>query len=130
LKGDFGMKKTIVMTLAFFVLASGAAFAVGEDLDPATGYSKAATGAVIKAEGAATVVGFYKFSKGVYAGAKYDPFSYALTTAHTSGSKYYGTGFDATAIYVKDAAGVVKDSLAIPDDSVAELAFTTGWTKL
>jgi hypothetical protein len=121
------MKKILILTLTVLVLASGVSFA--ETLDPDD--TKASVGAVIDATGAATVDNFFKFSKGVYCGAEYDAFSYALTTAHLNGSKFFGTGFDATAIFVKDAGQVVKDTLEAPSSSVAEVAFAgEGWSKM
>ena len=101
------MKRILVLTLAVSVFAASTAFC--STLTPVS--TKATAGAVIDAAGAASVANFFKFSKGVYAGANYNNVGYTLTTGHTSGTKYYGTGYDATAIYTKDAAGVVAATL-------------------
>jgi Zn-dependent M28 family amino/carboxypeptidase len=116
--------KKIALFAAVLALAATPALALTPDS------SKAANGAVLDASGAASVTSFMRFSKGVYAGAVTNSTGYALTTAHTSGTKYYGTGYDSTAIYVKDAAGVVGTTLAAPSSSVTSEAFTTGWSKL
>jgi hypothetical protein len=122
------MKKNIIFTLTISLLMASTAFCA--TLAPVS--TKAASGAVLDASGSAAATAFVKFSKGVYAGANYNDIGYTLTTAHTSGTKFYGTGYDATAIYVKDAAGVVGATLAAPTDSNTATAFPTSasWTKL
>ena len=124
------MKKIIIM-FAVFVLLTGSAFGATLTPDPdKTG------GAVIDVthSSVANVTGFFYFSKGVYAGAETNEYGYSLTTAHENGSKYYGTGYDATAIYSKSTADGAKvmDTLAAPSSSVAVDSFLSadGWTKL
>lgn len=125
------MKKIITLTI---VLLAFAAPLFAATLTPVS--SKATNGAVVDipsdASNAAAVANFFKFSKGVYAGANYNSSGYTLTTGHTQGTKYYGTGYDATAIYVKDAAGKVAATLPAPTDSNTATAFTDAgkWTKL
>ena len=121
------MKKIIVLAVAL-TFAASSAFAV--ELTPVP--AKAAAGAVLDVTNSvANVTGFMKFSKGVYAGAQTTILGYGLTTAHQSGTKYFGTGFDATAIFAQDAGQVVGSTLAAPSSSVTDEAFpSTDWTKL
>ena len=123
------MKKSILV-LAMILLATGPAFAAAFAPAPA----KAANGAVINANGAAGVTGFFKFSKNVYVSGFLSDVGtgYTIVTGHVQGSKYYGTGYDATAIFVKDAGGNVGTTLPTPSTSVTEDAFTLAdkWTKL
>jgi len=120
--------KKIFLLLAIFLLVSAPVFAAALTPDS----TKAAAGATLETiNSAANVTNFMKFSKGVYGGAQTSSTGYALTTAHTSGSKYYGTGWDATALYVQDAGGVVAATLAAPTSSTADEAFPDAdWTKL
>lgn len=124
------MKKIAIMTL--FAVLMLAAPLLAATLTPDS--TKATNGAVINvpsdAANAASVANFFKFSKGVYCGANYNSSGYTLTTGHTQGTKYYGTGYDATAIYAKDAGGKVAATLPAPSDSNTTTAFGSGWTKL
>lgn len=121
------MKKLVLLTAALAFLAVPAFAAT---LTPDA--SKAPDGPSIKTQNsAADITQFAKFSKGVYVGAETNTVGYAITTAHTSGTKFYGTASDATAIYVQDAAGVVGSTLAAPTSSTAAEAFpSSDWTKL
>ena len=123
--------KKITILIAVLVLLSGSAFAA--TLTPDATKTDGAIIDVINST-VANVSGFFNFSKGVYAGAETNEYGYAMTTAHENGSKYFGTGYDATAIFVKstDDGGKVMATLEAPTSSVASESFTEadGWTKL
>jgi hypothetical protein len=121
------MKKIVVLA-AVLTLVSAPVFAT--ELAPDS--TKAAAGAVLKTvNSVSNLTNFIKFSKGVYAGAQTSATGYALTTAHYNGTKSFGTGYDATAIYSLDNAGaVIEGNLAAPSSSVTSEAFGSGWTKL
>jgi len=125
------MKKIVLLTVAIAFLAVPVFAAT---LTPVA--SKAPDGPSIGtiSPSAAVITQFAKFSKGVYVGAETNTVGYAISTAHTSGTKYYGTASDATALYVKNATttdGIVAGSLAAPTSSTAAQAFeANGYTKL
>lgn len=121
------MKKIIILAV-ILTFISGPVFAV--ELTPDS--TKATAGAILNVTGsAADVTGFMKFSKGVYAGAQTTILGYALTTGHISGSKTFGTGYDATALFTLDAGGTLGTTLAAPTSSVTSEAFPSGtWAQL
>ena len=122
------MKKLIIIAVALTFFASSATAAT---LAPV--YAKATAGAVLDVTGSvANITGFMKFSKGVYAGAQTTILGYALSTGHMSGTKSFGTGYDATALYSLDNGGaVLGDGLLAPTSSVTSEAFPAGtWAKL
>ena len=118
------MKKIIALSV-FMCLISGSAFAATFTAPVAdAGKTLRATADVN------SVIG--KTSKGVRLAATYNEFAYALMTVHVNGSKYYGTAFDATAIWVNSPAGDINATFAIATSSNAETAFdkTKGWSAL
>ncbi len=121
------MKKIIILAITLTFIA-GPVFAA--TLTPDS--TKATSGAILNVTGSvANITDFMKFSKGVYAGAQTSILGYALTTGHIQGSKSFGTGYDATALYTKDAGGTLGATLAAPTSSVSADAFPSGtWTKL
>jgi len=70
-----------------------------------------------------------KCSKGVRIAFTYETTAYAIQTLHKSGSKYYGTAYDSTAIYSLTPAGDINLTFEAPATSVSATAFT-GWTTL
>jgi hypothetical protein len=127
------MKKTLSMVSLLLFLVTVPAFAA--TLDPADSVDKAPAGVIIQvANSIQDIDEFTKLSKGVYAGAETNTVGYALVTAHTSGTKFYGTASDATALYVRNPPGdaVVGSQLSAPTSSSAAEAFDadTAWTKL
>lgn len=122
------MKKLVVLFVAALLLTGTSAFAA--TLAPNS--SKATAGAVLDASGAQGITGFMRFSKGVYGSAALDNTAFAIATGHTSGTKYYGTGYDSTAIFVQNttnAAGTVATTLPALTASDSATAFS-GWSKL
>ncbi len=73
-----------------------------------------------------------KCSKGVRVAVTFNATAYALSTVHKSGSKYYGTAFDGTALFVKSPVGDINATFAAPAESVTDLAFPDGegWDAL
>lgn len=124
------MKKTLLLLVVFCLLAGPA---IAETLTPDS--SKAPAGAILSVTNSIQNIDeFSKLSKGVYAGAETNTVGYAITTAHTSGTKFFGTASDATAIYVRNPPGdpVVGSQLTAPSSSSASEAFdaVSDWTKL
>jgi len=114
------MKKIIVLTLSFMLVAGSA---MAADTTPAaTGTTNAGNITLKATSPSATPIA--KASKNVVFGWNTSATGYALATFHTSGGKSYGTGYDATRIYFKDATAV-----AAPSSSIAGEAFTS-WTVL
>jgi hypothetical protein len=118
------MKKLITLT-GLALLVAAPAFATS--LVGSEGYNLTATAP------ANTVIA--KSSKGVKIGVTYDATNgagYGLTSLHTSGSKEYGTAYDATAIYFRNKPTTSGYTLAAPTSSVAAEAFTSagGWSAL
>ena len=113
------MKKIIVMTVALLLLA-GTSFASQLSADPAkAGMTLAAT--------APASLDISKLSTGVYAGASYSSTGYSIATYHKSGTKAYGTSYDATAIYWNELGA--GGTLTAPTSSAAADAFN-GWTVM
>lgn len=119
------MKKTMIVMLALALcFFAGNAFA--EDL--ATGGVSTIAGGTLSATSPASAdIG--RMSTNVVVGASYSDTGYALDTYHTSGTKAYGTAYDATAIYWIDLG--VGGTLTAPSSSDADEAFPEGtWTKM
>jgi hypothetical protein len=55
-----------------------------------------------------------------------------MITTHKSGSKYYGSAFDSTSIFVQSPAGDINAAFggAVPTTSVSATAFTGDWSPL
>ncbi len=116
------MKKYLGLCAMFVLLSAG--FAAAATLTPDASKS----GGTVVGTGKATV-DIVKFSTGVYGGAEFSATGYAVDTYHKSGTKAYGTAYDATALYFKDLG--TGATLTAPASSVAEEAFPTGeWTKM
>jgi hypothetical protein len=113
------MKKVIVLTLAVLLLASSG-FATELAADVAN------KGKTLHAT---TPAGqdISKLSTGVYAGAAYSSTGYSIATFHMSGTKAYGTAYDATAIYWSELGA--GGTLTAPTSSAADEAFA-GWTVM
>ena len=120
------MKKIIGLTgLLLFIAAN--AFAAAGATRVAT---VAEAGYVLKAvTPAAAMLG--KTSKGVRIGVNTALTGYSLNTIHTSGTKEYGTAYDATAIWVNER-GAAYTGFTNPASSVAAEAFPAsgGWSAL
>jgi len=74
-----------------------------------------------------------KCSKGVRVGVEYDAVNggaFALTTVHKKGSKYYGTAYDGTSLFVMSPPGDINDSFSAPTTSVSDTAFAGDWKAL
>jgi hypothetical protein len=111
------MKKVIVLTIAVLLLAS-TGFAADLAADVANkGKTLAAT--------APASQDISKLSTGVYAGASYSGTGYSIATYHMSGTKAYGTAYDATALYWQELGA--GGTLTAPTSSAAVDAFD-GWT--
>jgi hypothetical protein len=118
------MKKIIAIT-GLFLMATTSAFAAGSG-NPLVG-ATAEAGYVLKATTpAASLIG--KLSKGVTFSATYSNLGYAIETYHMSGTKAFGTAYDATAIYVNEVGAAA--TLAAPTSSVAAEAFPSPWAKM
>ena len=117
------MKKIIALTALLMVSAAPAYAAT-------LAYAATNAGYVLKATTpAASLIG--KTSKGVVICGAYTGTGYALSTYHTSGTKQYGTAYDATAIYVKDVG--VNATIIAPTSSNATDAAAfggAGWSAL
>jgi len=120
------MKKIIVLAVfASFVFTGSAMAATLLAAANEDGMTLQATSSVN------TLIG--KCSKGVRIGTTYDDTNgsaYALTTVHKSGSKYYGTAFDSTAIFVLSPPGDINASFAVPTTSNSGTSFTGDWKAL
>lgn len=117
------MKKIIGLTIVLALLSTSAFAATVIT-------ASTADASIVKATAPATVeIG--KCSKGVRIGITYTATAYALMTVHKSGSKYYGTAYDSTAIYVKTPAGDINAAFAVPAYSTTTGTFDqTGWAAL
>ena len=71
-----------------------------------------------------------KCSKGVRVAVEYDDTAYAMSTMHKNGSKYYGSAYDGTALFVMSPPGDINESFAAPDTSVSDTAFDGDWSAL
>jgi len=72
-----------------------------------------------------------KSSKGVRFGWSTGATGYAVATYHESGTKYYGTAYDSTALYFKDVGTVTTFTDLAPSDSSSDVAFPDGeWTQM
>jgi hypothetical protein len=116
------MKKVVALVL-LSMLTAGPAFAASLAATASqAGYVLTST-----APASTTIA---KTSKNVRIGAQYSGTGYAINTFHQSGTKHFGTAYDATAIYVNDV-GAGWTGFAAPSSSVASEAFTgTGWSTL
>jgi hypothetical protein len=117
------MKKIIVLTLSFVLVAVSAMAA--NTAASATGTTNVENITLQADSPSKTPIA--KASKNVVFGWNTTATGYTLATFHTSGGKSYGTGYDATRIYFKDATAV-----AAPGSSTAGVAFTeaAGWKVL
>jgi hypothetical protein len=107
------MKKIAALVAAMLVFAAVSAFAT--DLTADT------TKVGLTCTGDGKAIG--KLSASVTMAAKYDTTAYAITTMNIKGTKTFGTSFDSTAIYSKEA------TIATPTNSNST-AFGTGWTAM
>ena len=122
------MKKIILLTVLVSFVIAGSAMATSEiaaaDNDGATLSATAP---------ASSVIG--KCSTGVRIGVTYDATNgsgYSMITTHKSGSKYYGSAFDSTSIFVQSPAGDINAAFtaAVPSTSVSATAFPSPWSPL
>lgn len=120
------MKKIIALTGMFLLIAANAFAAAGASRFATT----AEAGYVLKSVTAAPAL-IGKSSKGVRLGCITSITGYSLNSIHISGTKEYGTSYDATAIMVNER-GAAYASFAAPTSSVASEAFPTsaGWTQM
>lgn len=118
------MKKLIIL-IVLSLCFSSQAFAV-----TATAASGVGTvgGETLKATAPASLdIG--RASKGVVFGWNTAATGYSIDTYHLSGTKFYGTAYDSTALYFYDAGS--NATLTAPSSSVAEEAFPSGtWTTM
>ena len=117
------MKKTIILT-SLFLVAAAPAFATSLD------YSTANGGKTLVATTPANAT-IAKTSKNVVLCGAYTSTGYSLASYHTSGTKEFGTAYDATAIYVKDVGA--SATITAPTSSKATDAGAfggTGWSAL
>lgn len=120
------MKKIIALTGLFMFVAANAFAAAG-----ATRVATAAeAGYVLRAVTPAAAM-LAKTSKGVRIGVNTATTGYSVNTIHISGTKEYGTAYDATAIWVNER-GAAYTGFAAPSSSVAAEAFPSsgGWSAL
>ena len=122
------MKKIILLTVLVSFVIAGSAMAT--TLTATTDQDGATLSAVSPASG---VIG--KCSTGVRIGVTYDDANgsgYSMITTHKSGSKYYGSAFDSTSIFVQSPAGDINAAFgdAVPDTSVSATAFPSPWSSL
>ena len=124
------MKKIITLTIFLGFVFVGSVMAAGSPLlassaqDGMELWSDASVDALIG-----------KCSKGVRVAVTFDDTdgsAYALTTVHKKGSKYYGTAYDGTSLFVKSPAGDINASFAAPATSVSGTAFENDstWSAL
>lgn len=117
------MKKIIALT-ALLLISAAPGFAATLD------YAVGNAGYVLKATTpAAALIG--KMSKGVVLCGAYSSTGYALATYHTSGTKEFGTAYDATAIYVKDVGAAATITAPTSSKATDAAAFGgTGWAAM
>ena len=122
------MKKIILLTMLVSLVITGSAMA-----DTVTAASTN-DGATLSATApASSVIG--KCSTGVRIGVTFDQANgsgYSMITTHKSGSKYYGSAFDSTSIFVQSPAGDINAAFAaaVPSTSVSATAFPSPWSPL
>ena len=124
------MKKLItLLAIALLALSSSNAFATAA---ATSGVSN--TDAQTLFGGAPADLDIAKSSTGVYFGWATGSTGYAVTTYHSSGTKFYGTAYDSTALYFDDVGTVATTALAtslVPSDSASANAFpSTSWTEM
>jgi hypothetical protein len=117
------MKKIIALT-ALLLFTAAPAFATS------LAYVATNAGYVLKSTANANAL-IGKTSKGVVVCAAYSTTGYALATYHVSGTKEYGTAYDATAIYVKDVGAAATITAPTSSNATDSAAFGgTGWSAL
>ena len=122
------MKKIILLTVLVSFVIAGSAMAT--TLTATAAQDGSTLSATAPASG---VIG--KCSTGVRIGVTYDNTNgsgYSMITTHKSGSKYYGSAFDSTSIFVQSPAGDINAafSAAVPSTSVSATAFPSPWSSL
>jgi len=120
------MKKIIALTALLLVTAAPAFSAT-------LAYNASNAGYVLSAlTTAAALIG--KTSKGVVICGAFSTTGYSLATYHTSGTKEYGTSYDATAIYVKDVGAAATITAPTSSNSADAGAFSggngNGWSAM
>lgn len=128
------MKKIIVF-IAFSLLTSAQAFAGNTVILSLSTTGKAlwgdVTGATIANPGASPSVLIGKTSTGVGLGARTGAVGYAMTTQHKSGSRAFGTAYDATAVFYKDVTvGSLTDTGALITPTATDSSIYSGWTSM
>ena len=122
------MKKIILLTVLVSFVIAGSAMAT--TLTATAAQDGSTLNATLPASG---LIG--KCSTGVRIGVTYDNTNgsgYSMITTHKSGSKYYGSAFDSTSIFVQSPAGDINAAFsgAVPTTSVSATAFTGDWSPL
>ena len=128
-KRNIDMKKVFTLCVLMSLVFAGSAFAVDQNTALLATSAQGGSELVANAPVGATIG---RCSKGVRIGVQFNSGSYAMTTVHINGSKYYGTAFDSTAIFVNTPAGDINASFAAPTTSVSDTSFTSaaGWSSL
>lgn len=123
------MKKILVLCVLMSMAFAGTAFAADAGTALLAAAADAGKELTANAPVGATIG---KTSKGVRVGVQFQSTAYALSTVHVNGSKYYGTAFDSTAIFVNTPVGDIGATFAAPLTSVSDTAFTEAakWSAL
>ena len=121
------MKKTISLMIVVLLVSAGAAFA--------TDFTASGGQAITGTKTGQNAVAMGKLSNNVSLFCVYDtttPTAFGAITKHLSGNRTFGTSYDDTRIYYKDATvgkTVTADSanqITVSDSS----AWSTGWSSL
>jgi len=118
--------KKIALLAAFILLCSTSAFAASAASAALSWGGSAVYGGVASVTATFPLIG--KTSSNVGFGWKVDPAGYAIATQHKSGTKAFGTSFDATSIYqstVTTVGTAVTVTLTTGSDSFPVATWTT-----
>lgn len=118
--------KKLVLLIALALMVASPAFAKTVKTSAATSGTSTA-GAETLAATTPAQLDIGRASKGVFYGWQTSGTGYAINTYHKSGTKFYGTAYDSTAIFFQDVG--VGATLTAPTSSVSADAFT-GWTAM
>jgi hypothetical protein len=119
------MKKLFALTIILLMATAGLAMAdIAATASSAIDFTNGAAGQI--AEGAVgSGNNIAKLSTGVAAGWNCTTSGYALITAHTSGTKTFGTAHDSTAIYTN-----ANKPLTAPSAADVSGVNSAGWSAL
>ncbi len=124
------MKKIIILNIAALFIASVSFAAITSATSHDISSTFANAGLSVKGDGgpvaSTNAANIGKLSTKVELAWKCDPNGYAIYTQHQQGTKAFGTSYDSTSIYTKDAtAGTpVGPTMTTGSDSF------TGWTTM